>query len=221
MYINAQFPASFVELGYVVLYVNYRGSLSFGQESIDMLPGQVGVMDVADVDRAVTRVLEMNLADPRRVCVYGGSHGGLLGAHLSAQFPGRYRAAVLRNPVIDIPAMAAVTDIPDWCFVEAGLPYDNDARALALSPASFDAMQKASPMHFVGGVVAPTLLLIGGQDLRVPPSQGIMWHNALKARGVITKMLWFPEEGHSLASLPCEAESFVHVILWLREYVKA
>ena len=28
----------------------------------------------------------------------------------------------MRNPVISLPAMLYITDIPDWCFVEAGLP---------------------------------------------------------------------------------------------------
>lgn len=34
--------------------------------------------------------------------------------------PGLFRAACLRNPVVDIPSMVGSTDIPDWCFVETG-----------------------------------------------------------------------------------------------------
>jgi len=163
-------------------------------------------------------VLDQGLADPARVGVYGGSHGGLLGAHLTGQHPGRYRAAVLRNPEIDISAMAAVTDIPDWCFVEAGLPYDA-VRAQPLSIEHYTAMHKASPIAHVAHVRAPTLVMIGGQDQRVPPSQGLIWHHALAARGVATKVMWFPDEGHGLASLGCEAESFMHIASWLRDHV--
>lgn len=35
-----------------------------------------------------------------------------------------YQAAIMRNPVTNLPAMANVTDIPDWCVVEAGAAYD-------------------------------------------------------------------------------------------------
>lgn len=211
--------AAFAGLGYVVLLVNYRGSLSFGQLSIEALPGRVGELDVADVDAAVSRVLEMNLADPMRVCVYGGSHGGLLGAHLTAQHAQRYRAAILRNPVIDIPSMATITDIPDWCYVEAGLAYGLPDRAWPLTPTAFAAMQKASPIAHIDGVRAPTLLMLGGQDLRVPPSQGLLWYSAVRARGVPARLLWFPEEGHALASLQCEAECFVQGALWLQQHL--
>ena len=66
------------------------------------------------MNNAATRVLEAGLANPARVAVFGGSHGGLLAGHLSAQFPTRYRACVMRNPVVDIPSMLGITDIPDW-----------------------------------------------------------------------------------------------------------
>eukprot|EP00047_Mylnosiga_fluctuans_P014341 m.37631 g.37631 ORF g.37631 m.37631 type:complete len:693 (+) comp5455_c0_seq1:1276-3354(+) len=206
--------AALAELGFVVLLINYRGSLAFGQASIDSLPGKVGVLDVADVDAAVSHVLDAKLADPARVGVYGGSHGGLLGAHMTGQHPQRYKAAVLRNPVIDIPSMAAITDIPDWCFVECGLAYDNAARVQPLSSTAFAAMQKASPVEHVAQVQAPTLLLLGGQDQRVPPSQGLQWHNMLRAKGVEARVLWFPDDGHALASLACDAESFIHIAQW-------
>ena len=188
---------------------------------MDSLPGKVGLQDVQDVDAAVSRALVAGLADPRNVCVFGGSHGGLLGAHLTAQLPERYRAAVLRNPVVDIAAMAPITDIPDWCFVEAGLTcLPNPDRLFPLSPQAFAAMMKASPIAHVDGVRAPTLVMLGGQDLRVPPSQGLLWYNAIRARGVTAKVLWFPEEGHGLASLQCEAECFVQLVCWLQQYVR-
>ena len=57
--------------------------------------------------------------DERRVAVVGGSHGGFLTGNLVGQHAARFKCAVLRNPVMDISLMAQVSDIPDWCFVEA------------------------------------------------------------------------------------------------------
>ena len=44
-------------------------------------------------------------ADPERVAVIGGSHGGFLTGHLVGQQPHRFQCAVLRNPVCDLSVM--------------------------------------------------------------------------------------------------------------------
>ena len=59
------------------------------------------------------------LVDKARVAVIGGSHGGFLTGNLVGQHPDRFRCGVLRNPVMDLSLMVNVSDIPDWCFVEA------------------------------------------------------------------------------------------------------
>lgn len=53
------------------------------------------------------------------MAVIGGSHGGFLTGNLVGQHPERFCCGVLRNPVMDISLMVGVSDIPDWCFVEA------------------------------------------------------------------------------------------------------
>ena len=44
--------------------------------------------------------------------------------HTYQLFKDFYRAAAIRNPVIDMASMWASSDIPDWCFCEGGLTYD-------------------------------------------------------------------------------------------------
>ena len=53
------------------------------------------------------------------MAIIGGSHGGFLTGNLVGQHADRFRCGVLRNPVMDISLMISVSDIPDWCFVEA------------------------------------------------------------------------------------------------------
>jgi len=59
------------------------------------------------------------LVDPARVAALGGSHGGFLTGHLVGQHAGRFRAGIMRNPVLDLSLMTHLTDIPDWCYFEA------------------------------------------------------------------------------------------------------
>eukprot|EP00054_Salpingoeca_dolichothecata_P010788 m.60003 g.60003 ORF g.60003 m.60003 type:complete len:749 (-) comp19148_c2_seq2:91-2337(-) len=211
--------AGFVSQGYAVVLVNYRGSLSFGQKGIDSLPGKVGEQDVNDVNDAVSRVIIEGFADPNKVVVYGGSHGGLLSAHLTGQFPDRYKACVMRNPVIDVSVMAGITDIPDWCYVEAGLQYDADAMTSAASVTVREKMMQASPIMHVSTVQAPTLVLLGAKDKRVPMSQGLMWHRALKSLGVTTRVHVYAEEQHPLAGVECDGDVFVSSCMWFAKHL--
>lgn len=54
----------------------------------------------------------------------------------------------------------------------------------------------------------PTLLVLGTDDLRVPPSQGKAWYHALKGHGEEAKMLLFPENGHPIETVWAGKKNF-------------
>ena len=160
------------------------------------------------------------IVDPDRVCVVGGSHGGFLSAHLIGQFPKLFRAAALRNPVTNIPAMFTGTDIPDWCYVEtAGAEtYDFDTFRVP-SMADLQRAYHRSPISYIENVETPTILLLGGKDRRVPSSQGIEYYHALVARKVPAKMLYFPDDVHALDKPCSEAEQWVATAEFISYYL--
>ncbi|NXB81421.1 ACPH enzyme, partial [Donacobius atricapilla] len=237
------YPAALCRVGFAVLLVNYRGSLGFGQDSVASLPGNVGTQDVHDVQFCVERVLQEETLDASRVALVGGSHGGFLACHLIGQFPDTYHACVVRNPVVNIASMVATTDIPDWCLTETGLPYKPDALP---DPAQWTEMLHKSPIRYVDRVCqcsvspslsvpsssasaeavlllqvrAPVLLMLGEDDRRVPPKQGLEYYRALKARGVPTRLLWYPGNNHALAGIEAEADGFMNMALWLLKHLQ-
>ena len=186
--------------GFSVLLVNFRGSTGYGQGPLESLFGNVGRKDVDDVKAAVAHVLATRAhLDAARVGACGGSHGGFLSLHLVGQYPELFRAAAVRNPVTNIATMYGATDIPDWCYTETGstLAYaqptaEQYARALRMSP-----------MAYVSQIVAPVLLLVGGDDRRVPPFQSKEFFYALRERvGDQVEMLWYDKHTHGLQETP-------------------
>ncbi|NXF43036.1 ACPH enzyme, partial [Oceanites oceanicus] len=211
------YPAALCCMGFAVLLVNYRGSLGFGQDSVTSLLGNIGTQDVHDVQLCVERVLQEESLDASRVALVGGSHGGFLACHLLGQFPDTYHACVVRNPVVNIASMVATTDIPDWCLTETGLPY---APETLPDLAQWTEMLHKSPMRYIDRVRAPVLLMLGEDDRRVPPKQGLEYYRALKTRGVPTRLLWYPGNNHALAGVEAEADGFMNMALWLLKHLR-
>ncbi|CAH8319166.1 unnamed protein product [Eruca vesicaria subsp. sativa] len=205
-------------IGYSLLIVNYRGSLGFGEDALQSLPGKVGSQDVNDVLSAVDYAVEMGLADPSRITVLGGSHGGFLTTHLIGQAPDKFVAAAARNPVCNLASMVGITDIPDWCFFEA---YgDRTHFTEAPSPEDMSRFHQMSPISHISKVKTPTLFLLGTMDLRVPISNGFQYVRALKEKGVETKVLVFPNDNHPLDRPQTDYESFLNIAVWFNKYCK-
>lgn len=211
----------FLAAGFAVVFTNYRGSLGYGEDSVNSLPGRCGDRDVRDcldsLDAAAAASPSPGL-NLDRVVAWGGSHAGLIGGHLLARFPTRFAAACLRNPVIDVAAMISATDIPDWCLTEGtGKQYDpcnpvpsaeDHARMFAASPASV--------MHQIR---SPVLLGLGRKDLRVPPFNAPLLMHALRASGVPARLLSYPEDSHPMSSLEADTDYSANALAWIRYFV--
>ncbi|KAH9682368.1 Acylamino-acid-releasing enzyme [Citrus sinensis] len=153
--------------------VYLRGSLGFGEEALQSLPGKVGSQDVNDVLTAIDHVIDMGLANPSKVTVVGGSHGGFLTTHLIGQAPDKFVAAAARNPLCNLALMVGTTDIPDWCYVESYGSKGKDSFTESPSVEDLTRFHSKSPISHISKVKTPTIFLLGAQDLRVPVSNGL------------------------------------------------
>ncbi|KAF9342093.1 hypothetical protein BGX26_008380 [Mortierella sp. AD094] len=143
-----------------------------------------------------------------------------------------WKAAVLRNPVMDIPALAGVTDNVAWGYAVNGLPYDMalPPTATLADPEVFKKLRASSPMEHVEKVVAPTLMMLGSGDRRVPPSQGISWWQARqnkirqdkdeKHAKAVNRIQMFDGTGHALDSIEAESHSTYALANFLVEFTR-
>ena len=203
--------------GFAILHTNYRGSTGYGQAMLASLPGKCGDQDVRDNIVAVKQIQaqQPQIVHPTKVCVFGGSHGGFLTTHLIGQHPDMFYAATTRNPVTNVAVMTALTDIPDWCYVECGLEYSDTKLPTA---DTYAALFAASPIAHLHRVRTPLLLLLGLSDRRVPPQQGLDYFRLLKAQGVTCRCLQYPDAQHGLSDkVSQEADVWINSLLWMLE----
>eukprot|EP00076_Gallus_gallus_P025705 XP_015148378.1 acylamino-acid-releasing enzyme isoform X3 [Gallus gallus] len=203
-------------LGFAMLLVNYRGSLGFGQASIECLQSRMGEQDVADTQLAVEQALRYEPLDPHRVALLAGSHGAFIALHLLTRQPERYQACALRNPVSNLPALLGTSDIPDWRYTSLGLPY-----SFQRVPHVEDlvVMLQRSPIIQAPRVRAPVLLCVGARDRRVSPTQALELYRVLRAHRVPTRLLWYPEGGHALTGVETEADVFGNCARWFLQHL--
>lgn len=198
--------------GYVVVYVNPRGSTSYGAEFANLIHHAYPGGDFDDLMSAVDYAIEEGFADEERLFVTGGSGGGILTAWIVTHSD-RFAAAVSAKPVINWYSMVLTADGAEffrrYWFEQP--PWEDPEAYLA-----------RSPLHFVANVTTPTMLLTGEQDLRTPISESEQFYQALKALKVDTALVRVPEASHGIAARPSHLLGKVaHVLAWFERYDSA
>jgi dipeptidyl aminopeptidase/acylaminoacyl peptidase len=167
--------AAWLDAGFAVVQVNYRGSTGYGSAWRDALTERVGHVELADIAAVHDHLVASGVVDPGRSVIAGYSWGGFLTLLALGVQPARWAAGVAGVPVADYPA--AYED-----EMEPLRAYD---RALfAGSPAEVpDAYRDSSPLTWVDRVRAPVLVLAGENDPRCPIRQVENYLDAMAARG--------------------------------------
>ncbi|MGH3856074.1 MAG: prolyl oligopeptidase family serine peptidase [Pseudonocardiaceae bacterium] len=97
----------FVDHGFAVLDVDYRGSTGYGRTYRNALRGQWGVLDVSDCVDAVRAVGQDGSLDLNRAAISGASAGGYT-ALRAATNTTQFRAATVRSAIVDPAAWRTV-----------------------------------------------------------------------------------------------------------------
>ncbi|HEY8175684.1 MAG TPA: S9 family peptidase [Gemmatimonadaceae bacterium] len=191
---NVGFSSSyqnFAANGFVVLYMNPRGSTGYGSSFGNAIEKNYPGPDYDDLMAAVDALVAKGYVDTERMYVGGCSGGGVLSSWVIGHTD-RFAAAAVRCPVIDWISMAGHTDIPLFTFQFFDKPFWEDPKSW---------LDHSSLMH-VGKVKTPTLIMTGELDMRTPMPQSEEYYVALKMRGVPTALLRFEGEYHGTSSKP-------------------
>jgi len=185
---------AWVDHGFAVLSVNYRGSTTFGREFKEAIWGRIGELEVRDVVAGRTWLVEQGIARPDGVFLSGWSYGGYITLQALGTMPGLWAGG-----------MAGVA-VADWVS-----QYDDENdmlraydRALFGGPPTekLEAYRRASPLNYAERVDAPVMIIQGRNDTRCPARQVELYEARMRELGKPIEVIWF-DAGH-LASADVE-----------------
>ncbi|MER5874451.1 prolyl oligopeptidase family serine peptidase [Streptomyces sp. NPDC001910] len=167
-------PAAWVDHGYAVVRVNYRGSTGYGRAWTDALKHRVGLIELEDIEAVRAWAVDSGLADPERLILTGGSWGGYLTLLGLGTQPDAWALGIAAVPVADY-----VTAYHDEMEALKAM----DRTLLGGTPEEVpERFEASSPLTYVDAVKAPVYISAGVNDPRCPIRQIDNYVTRLAAR---------------------------------------
>ncbi|CAM5322213.1 prolyl oligopeptidase family serine peptidase [Streptomyces violaceorubidus] len=180
-------PAAWVDHGYAVVRVNYRGSTGYGRAWTDALKHRVGLIELEDIAAVREWAVTSGLADPERLILTGGSWGGYLTLLGIGTQPEAWALGIAAVPVADY-----VTAYHDEMEGLKAL----DRTLLGGTPEEVpERFEASSPLTYVDQVKAPVYISAGVNDPRCPIRQVENYVKRLEARGAVHEVYRY-DAGH-------------------------
>lgn len=199
----------YASAGYIVFYPNARGSTSYGEEFGNLLYRNYPGEDYNDTMDGVDHCIKMGIAHEDQLFVTGGSAGGIMTAWMIGK-NSRFESAVVARPVMN---WISKTLVADNYFGYANTRYEGQPWE------NFEHYWKFSPISLVGTIETPTMVMVGMNDLRTPPSEAKQLYHALKLRKIETVLVEIPGASHGIASRPSNLiTKIAHTVAWFDKY---
>lgn len=200
-------PALWAAQGYVVALPNPRGSTGFGQKFTDEISRDWGGKVFTDLMNGVAYLEKLPYIDKTKMAAAGASYGGYMMNWFNGHTD-KFKTLVTHCGVYNFYSMYGTTEevwFDEW---EHGIPWETK---------DFD---KFSPHKYAKNFKTPTLIIHNERDYRVPFSEGMQLFTTLQRKGIPSKLLYFPDEGHWVLK-PANSELWHKTVFeWLAEYLK-
>jgi dipeptidyl aminopeptidase/acylaminoacyl peptidase len=197
--------------GYVILYMNPRGSTGYGEEFGNIIHTHYPGDDYKDLMAAVDKMVEKGYIDTKKLCVTGGSGGGLLTAWVIGHTD-RFAAAVSQYPVTDWITQAGTADggYTHAALWMKTLPWDDPKQFI-----------EHSPIFFAKNFKTPTMVITGEADRRTPIAESEELYFALKAQKVPAVLVRVPDESHGIRGHNSHyIDKIEYILAWMEKYTK-
>jgi dipeptidyl aminopeptidase/acylaminoacyl peptidase len=203
-------PQMFAADGYVVVMINPRGSTGYGQQFIDDINGDWGGKVFTDLMLGLDYAeRKYPYLDKSRECALGASYGGYMINWIEGHST-RFRCLVSHDGMFNSESAWGTTEelwFNEWEF--RGTPWTSRL-----------VYRKWSPHLSAASFKTPMLVIHGQKDYRLDVSEGLQLFTTLQRRGVASKMLYFPDEGHWVLKPQNGRLWYKTVNEWVDSYLK-
>ncbi len=175
--------------GYVVVAPNRRGLPGFGRAWNDAISKDWGGQAMRDILAVTDDIATESYVDAKHMGGIGASFGGFTAYWMMGNAEQRFAAMIAHAGVFNFESMYGVTEELFFVNWDLGGPY---WRSKELQK-SYD---RFSPHRFVANWKTPLLVIHGEKDFRVPIGEGMQAFTAAQLKGIPSRFLYFPEEGH-------------------------
>jgi dipeptidyl aminopeptidase/acylaminoacyl peptidase len=197
--------------GYIVLKPNYRGSSGYGERFRNLNVEDSGGGELDDVVAGLQALVAQGIADPARVAIGGGSHGGTMVAYAVTKQPALFKAAIELYGVTDRASYNERTNrnaAIRWARKMGGTPQEKP-----------DVYRKANVLPDVPKITAPLLVMHGEDDPQVPPYESAQFVAALKKAGKPHLYITYPKEGHGFSQRDHRLDAWRKEVAFLKRYL--
>jgi dipeptidyl aminopeptidase/acylaminoacyl peptidase len=203
-------PLFLAQEGYLVLQPNFRGSTGYGEKFRNLNVEDSGGGEIDDVGAAAKFLVDEGLADPKRIAIGGGSHGGTVVANAVVKLPTTFAAALELYGVVDRALFLQYTNRNSKIRWETKMGGPPEAK-----PAVY---RKANILPDVDRIQTPILVLHGEEDPQVPPQESQELVAALKQAGKLYAYYTYPGEGHGFTQREHRLDAWRRQLAFLRQY---
>ena len=198
------------ELGYFVLSPNPRGSFGQGEKFTAANIKDFGYGDLRDITSGMDAIEKKVTIDKDREGLTGWSYGGFMTMFGVTQTH-RFKAAVAGAGISDWQSYYGENSIDQWMVPFFGATVYDDPKAYA----------KSSAIDFIKNVTTPTLVIVGDRDGECPAPQSFEFWHALRAEGVKTQLVIYPNEGHGFRDPAHIADREAREVAWFEQNMPA
>lgn len=211
IYSTTSYATVLAAKGYVILRPNYRGSVGYGDDFVRDMVGSYFNQSHLDVMAGVDHLIAEGIVDGEKLVKMGYSAGGHMTNKLIT-FTDRFKAASSAAGTVNWISMYSQSDTriyrTPWF---GGTPWQENA--------PIDTYWDQSPLKDIANVTTPTMIIVGGADVRVPKQQSIELYRALKSNGVDTTLYIVPREQHGWKELRHKLSKMNVEMSWFEKYV--
>jgi dipeptidyl aminopeptidase/acylaminoacyl peptidase len=200
----------FSALGYFVFMPNPRGSFGQGEAYVQANRKDFGHGDLRDILAGIDTIEKKLPVDDKRLGLTGWSYGGFMSMFIPTQTT-RFRAVVAGAGISNWQSYYGQNLIDQWMIPFFGASVYDDPQVYA----------KSSAINFIKQTKSPTLIVVGDRDAECPAPQSFEYWHALRAQGVPTSLVVYPNEGHHFVDPEHQRDVLQRALLWFEKYLPA